>query len=209
MSVDPNLHGAHYNLPHSSTQKRTTWSASLCSKNRRSVLKSRSRRVPQELQRSHVQPSYVLCPVSRQNPCTNCTMKGCVIYLSMSTKWTIDSPHDIRYHYANTMVSLCVFSPHLVHWIKTHHSSLLNARGSVRHPPPPLTVLFFELFDWLLFGPVGNLLLIQGKLLRISNLLFRLRYPPKTLFCPTTPYRSSVTQTSHAWKFCSWQGFWV
>ena len=38
---------------------------------------------------------------------------------------------------------------------------------------------------WLIFfEPVGNLLLIQGKLLRISNFLFRLKYFPKTPFLP-------------------------
>ena len=75
--------------------------------------------------------------------------------------------------------------------------------------PPSLTFVCFELFDWFFFEPVGNLLLIQGKLLRISNLLFRLKYLPKTLFfaLPPPPL-GSVAQTTHAWKFCSCQTFW-
>ena len=48
---------------------------------------------------------------------------------------------------------------------------------------------FFLLAFWLIFlDPVGNFLPIQGKLLSISNLLFRLKYFQKTLFCPTTTY---------------------
>ena len=43
------------------------------------------------------------------------------------------------------------------------------------------------------FEHVGNLLLIQKKILRISNLLFRLKYFPKTLFFALPPvYANSV-----------------
>ena len=54
--------------------------------------------------------------------------------------------------------------------------------GWVRMPPSRANCFCFELFDWLFFEPVGNFLLVQGKLLRIFNLLFRLKYFPKTLF---------------------------
>ena len=53
-------------------------------------------------------------------------------------------------------------------------------------PRHPHSVNFFLLWAfWLIFfEPAGNLLFIQGKLLRISNLLFRLKYFPKTPFLP-------------------------
>ena len=46
----------------------------------------------------------------------------------------------------------------------------------------------FELFDWFIFEPVGNMLFIQGNIFRISELLFRLKYFPKKLFFPTTTF---------------------
>ena len=53
-------------------------------------------------------------------------------------------------------------------------------------------------FDCFL-EPVDNLLRIQGKLLRISNLLFILKYFPRTLFSALPPpTQSSVAQTTHA-----------
>ena len=56
----------------------------------------------------------------------------------------------------------------------------------------------FELFYSFFFGHVGNLLLIQGKLLRISNLLFRLKYFPNTLFFALLPPTlGSVAQTTY------------
>ena len=63
---------------------------------------------------------------------------------------------------------------------------------------PTLANSFLLWAFWLMFSePVGNLLLIQGKLLRISNLLLRLKYFPKTLFfCPTTTY-SGLCSSGH------------
>ena len=46
------------------------------------------------------------------------------------------------------------------------------------------------------FEHVDNFLPVQGKLLRISNLLLRLKYFPKTLFCPTTIF-SGLCSSDH------------
>ena len=49
----------------------------------------------------------------------------------------------------------------------------------------PLANFFcIELFDGFFFEPVGDFLPIQDKLLRISNLLFRFKHFPRTLFLP-------------------------
>ena len=67
--------------------------------------------------------------------------------------------------------------------------------GGTYTRPLPLAV-FASSFLIDFFEPVGNLLLIQGKLLRISNLLLRLEYFPETLFCPTTTY-SGLCSSDH------------
>ena len=69
----------------------------------------------------------------------------------------------------------------------------------------PLIFCSFERFDRSFLEPVGNLLFVQEKLLRISNLLFRLKYFPKTLFFALPPHiLGSVAQTAHTWKFWFW-----
>ena len=70
--------------------------------------------------------------------------------------------------------------------------------GGTYTRPLPLAV-FASSFLIDFFEPVGNLLLIQGKLLRISNLLLRLEYFPETRFCPTTTY-SGLCSSDHPCK---------
>ena len=69
---------------------------------------------------------------------------------------------------------------------------------------PPDNVFALSFLINCFFEPVGNFLLIQGKLLRISNLLFILKISQKHFFALQPPTLGSVAQTKHAWKFCSW-----
>ena len=78
--------------------------------------------------------------------------------------------------------------------------------GSGVRMAPTRSLFLLWAFLWIFFEPFGNLLLIQGKLLRIYNLLFRLKYFTKTLiFALPPPTLGPVAQTTHAWKFCSTQ----
>ena len=66
-------------------------------------------------------------------------------------------------------------------------------------PHPSLTCFAWSFLVDLFFEHVGNLLPVQGKLLRISKLLLRLKKFPKTLFYPTTTY-SGVCSSDHTCK---------
>ena len=59
------------------------------------------------------------------------------------------------------------------------------------------------------FEHVGNLLSIQKKTLRISNVLFRLLYFPKRFFCPTTTYSGLCSSDPPCMKILFLVGFLV
>ena len=65
--------------------------------------------------------------------------------------------------------------------------------------PPPLTFFALSFLIDFFFEAVGNTVPSLGKLSRMSNLLFRLRYFKKTLFFTLPPPTlGSVAQTTHA-----------
>ena len=72
-------------------------------------------------------------------------------------------------------------------------------------PPTPANVFCLELFDWLFFEAVGNMVPSLGKLSSMSNLLFNKRYFQKVLFFTLPPPTlGSVAQTTHAQEIRSW-----
>ena len=75
----------------------------------------------------------------------------------------------------------------------------------VRMLPTPANFLLPWAFWLIYFEAVGNMLPSLGKLSRIENLLFRLRYSKKPFFPLPPPTLGSVAQTTHARKFCSSQ----
>ena len=85
------------------------------------------------------------------------------------------------------------------------HTAYLTTkwRGGGYICPPPANFFCLELFDWFFFEAVGNMVPSLGKLWRMSNLLFNKRYFRKALFFTLPPPTlGSVSQTTHAWKFC-------
>ena len=81
-----------------------------------------------------------------------------------------------------------------------------KCRGSGVARMPPFATCFSLWAFWLiLFEPVGNFLLMQGKLLSVFNLLFSIKYFPKArFFALPPPTLGSVARTINAWKFRSW-----